>query len=107
MNPVKGTKGALTVRFITPNGSLYEERVVPFADARNGEKERRVAGYPFPVAVKPIESNGAGAQQQSHVTLTLPVGGTMIVGSGLYGTWTVLAQRDALPPCQAEFTITP
>ncbi len=52
--PVDG----LTLRVFTPLGHLYQEMDVPVAEPGSGEQARDMAGYPFPVKVRPAWSEG-------------------------------------------------
>lgn len=98
----------VTFRFTTPKGSLYQTIDVPVRSSRGkGETERRMPGYPFPLATQKAENervNGAPAQT---VEARLPVGGTVIMESGLYGEWGVQALVSGSRPCSATFVLQP
>ncbi len=80
----------LRLELPTPTGHLYQTLTVPFstATARAGAR-RAVAGFPRPLEVRPAEAAAGGAW--SSVDLQLPVAGTPIVHSSLYGRWTATA----------------
>lgn len=108
------------MRVFMPGGRLYQSLAAPVAIASGSPAARaaapshaRLQGYPFPVAVQRPETvaadtgtssvDGSGAAAASGgglratVTLTLPVAGTPIVNSSLYGNWTVRAYVDGSP----------
>jgi len=99
------------VRVLTPRGHLYQELLVPMtADAIPAGVERAVAGYPHPMGVARLEMVRHGGREYLRVTLRLPVAGSAIVASGLYGLWSAEAyidhrRVDCIP--SATFRITP
>ena len=55
---------------------------------------RSVEGYPRPLAQKALTQVSRGRSLFAAASTTLPVGGTDIVSSGLYGRWRVEAYLD-------------
>ena len=95
-------------RFTTPRGGLYREVEVPVRPSRAGaEKERRRPGYPFPLEVQEPQSFKLNGQPAKSVEARLPVGGTAIMESGLYGVWRVEALVGDARPCSATFELKP
>jgi hypothetical protein len=112
----------LTLRWMLPGDHLYQESAVPFTSdpaATNGSggsgggtglAERRIPGYPFPVAV---HAPGHGARATAGALLVeqrLPVAGTPILESSLLGRWRVTAFIDGQEqPCMnaVEFDLEP
>jgi len=78
-------------RFYTPNGHLYEQIDVPFAKNPGERAERRLPGYPHPVAVARAEEQRINDDSFFDVPVALPVGGTLISTNSLYGLWMVEA----------------
>jgi hypothetical protein len=81
----RGLDGAqrLVLKFFTPEGHLYQELLVPVAT----EKDR-------------TSPDDARRRRRYTVSGVLPLGGTAIVTSSLYGTWSVEAYiDDADTPC--------
>ena len=102
----------LELKVYTPRGHLYQVLTVPFTGAGNPAdlrpRKRRVEGYPEPLHEKTLRPAKMGGMQGFAVGTTLPVAGTSIVTSSLYGRWTVVPHLDGDPePCGAgrEFTI--
>ena len=94
-------------RILTPRGHLYQSMTIPFtADpARKGEKVK-VEGYPDPMPLRVTES----VDNHVRVFARMPVAGTPIITSSVYGTWTAQAYVDGeTVPCAkaATFTMTP
>jgi hypothetical protein len=97
----------LSVEVRTPNGYLYQTIETPVSDAGSSEKERRVDGYPFPLKVQAL-AVGTGTDKGARILeVRLPVGGTSITESGLYGAWSVRAWLGAAPACDGRFTLRP
>ena len=103
----------LDVRVQTPGGRLYQVLTVPFTtDDVGAGATRQVAGYPRPlkvqrVALAPIRRSNT---KMARVTVRLPVGGTAISSSGLYGGWGVEVLVDGVQfDCVTgrKFTLTP
>jgi hypothetical protein len=77
----RGLEGphTLTLKLYTPNGHLYQELLVPFR-AQSPPHER--------------------ASRGTTMTASLPVAGTAITTSGLFGRWRVEPHLDgSLRPC--------
>jgi len=97
-------------RVYTPEGNLYQSITIPVTvdPKRSGEKHR-VPGYPDLVPVQVLQNINHGGGQGSFATVTLPVAGTPIVSTSLYGTWRAEALvEDEIAPCAqpATFVIT-
>jgi len=98
----------VTFRFTTPKGNLYQTIDVPVrSSTKKGEAERRVPGYPFPLAVQQPKSTKVDGTPAQTVEARLPVGGTVIMESGLYGDWIVQAFVGGARPCSATFVLQP
>lgn len=98
----------VTFRFTTPKGNLYQTIDVPVrSSTKKGEAERRVPGYPFPLAVQQPKSTKVDGTPAQTVETRLPVGGTVIMESGLYGDWIVQAFVGGARPCSATFALQP
>jgi hypothetical protein len=120
----------LHLKVLTPGGFLYQAIAVPFVgsapDARERAERARtgaatraaappppryVPGYPRPLPVQRLARVRGDASSRAYyysVTALLPVAGTSITLSSLYGRWTVQAYLDDQPePCgpAARFTI--
>ena len=128
----------LQLKVLTPNGFLYQVITVPFvsavptpdpAETKRGEKKkmsirearaaaaaapppppRYVPGFPRPLPVQRLRPvlGDATARIQYELDARLPVAGTSITLSSLYGRWTVQAYLDGQPgPCgpATKFTI--
>lgn len=99
----------LVVRVLTPGGSLYQELTVPFTnDAVAEGATRPVQGYPRPLEVQRArKAKGPGNKRLAVVTTRLPVGGTAISTSGLYGVWRLEVVVDGIEyDCIKERTFT-
>lgn len=95
-------------RFRTPNGSLYQAIEVPVSSSTKGaEKERSRPGYPFPLEVQQPKDLTLNGQPRKSVETRLPVGGTAIMESGLYGVWRVEAVVGDGRPCSGTFELQP
>jgi hypothetical protein len=121
----------LQLKVFTPGGFLYQVITVPFvgalpppdpremaARAKSGAAARpagpppprTVEGYPRPLPVQRLVAVAGDqtARTQYQVTATLPVAGTSITMSSLYGRWSVEPHLDGQPgPCgpAVKFTI--
>lgn len=99
-----GTTGdhLLELAWYLPGEGLYQSVAVPFtAGEAPAASQRRVDGYPFPVAVRPAVENRR-PQLGSVVTVadSLPVAGSSIADAALWGEWRVEARLDgAAEPC--------
>jgi hypothetical protein len=103
----------LEMKVYTPKGHLYQVLTVPFSASTPGRsgaaRTRLVEGYPQPLAeqaMTPVSHQGARRYQ---VSARLPVAGTSIMTSSLYGRWRVDAHLDGkLKACSSRsFTIQP
>jgi hypothetical protein len=91
----------LGLRIDMPGGHHYQTLSAPLpAETLAGEpgaKVRRVEGYPFPLEVREprrVTSAAARAPGLLEIPFTLPVAGTTIVSSSLYGEWRVTPLLD-------------
>ena len=116
-------------KVLTPGGFLYQVITVPFVGSAPDDREpaarsrqgaaaraaappppRYVPGYPRPLDVQrlvPVVGDTA-ARTQYAVKANLPVAGTSITLSSLYGRWSVQSYLDGQPaPCGpiSRFTI--
>jgi hypothetical protein len=114
----------IDLKLYTPDGQLYQTLTVPFRVSdgdpatgvpagstpnRAGRVKRKLSDYPQPIEEVEISSTGKGWKRHAAVSATLPVAGTSIVWSSLYGRWTAEAFLDgALSRCgaPARFSIT-
>lgn len=95
-------------RFTTPKGNLYQTIEVPVrSSAKSAEKERKRPGYPFPLEVQLAKSLTLNGLPAKSIEARLPVGGTAIMESGLYGVWRVEALVGNARPCSATFELQP
>jgi hypothetical protein len=89
----------LHFKVLTPSGFLYQDLAMPFTWVRPGRRDRD------PVAPAAAVSNGVPSQTLGHAPdgrgharqslhARLPVAGTSITMSTLYGRWTVQAFLD-------------
>jgi hypothetical protein len=102
----------LDLRLYLPGGHLYQSIAAPIAPPDTPDEDaaagRRVPGYPHQVPATVAQSVVDNGVQVWAVDVTVPVAGTQISQSGLYGTWTVQAFLDgAKQPCAqaAKFTL--
>ncbi len=98
----------LHVKLVTPKGHHYQTLSVPVATAARAGALRRVEGFPRPLVVR-VARPARGRSGETVVAQQLPVAGTSIVASALYGTWTAIAYLDdATEACgpSASFVIT-
>ncbi len=108
--PLEAQPESLALRLFTPNGHLYQQVDVPIAPEGSRESERALAGYPFPVKVARVRTGRApdGVPSRAVDAPPLPVAGTTIVSSSLYGRWRAEAWLAGAPEaCSAEFNILP
>jgi len=97
-------------RVYTPQGNLYQSITIPITNdpVRAGERHR-IPGYPDLVPVQVLQSINHGNGKGMFATVTLPVAGTPIVSTSLYGEWRAEAVvEDEVTPCStpATFVIT-
>lgn len=94
----------LELRIEMPGGHHYQTLAAPLptetlADTKPG-KTARVEGYPFPVAVRTprrVTAEAGGRATLLEIPFTLPVAGSTIVSSSLYGVWKVTPLLDGRP----------
>ena len=114
-----------TLRFLTPNGHLYEEQAVPLEPVGSRQQTRAVEGRPFPVpAAKPAKEpkaeaasaegssetdagKGAKRPQPAYYKVgVLRVAGTAVTVNSLYGEWVVqLVSPDETTACKLAFDL--
>lgn len=116
----------MQLKVTTPGGFLYQVLTVPFVgEAQPGGRERPgwvtnqataaadpppprvVPGFPRPLEVQRLVPAGGG-RSEYELRARLPVAGTSITLSSLYGTWSVQPYLDgAAEPCgpATRFTI--
>lgn len=97
---------AVRLDFLTPNGNLYQTMDIPVGFPAK-ESARPMRGYPFPVKVEAAGSVVYRGARAKGVRARLPVAGTSIVTSSLYGVWQVTAAYGNGEPCTAKFSIQP
>jgi hypothetical protein len=91
-----GLEGAhlVELRVLTPDGQLYRSLAVPVSGRGRAPAARHVDGYARPLPEQPLARVTRGRTAYAAAFTTLPVGGTDIVSSGLYGRWRVEAHLD-------------
>jgi hypothetical protein len=90
------------LRVFTPDAQLYRSLAMPVAGGAPTNAIRHVEGYARPLPQQALTQVTRGRGLFSAASTTLPVGGTDIVSSGLYGRWRVEAHLDgAAQPCAA------
>jgi hypothetical protein len=63
---------------------------------------RRIEGYPQPLPEQELQATRVAGARRYRVTSRLPVAGTSIMTSSLYGKWKVVPHLDGdLRPCGA------
>jgi hypothetical protein len=89
----------LELKLDTPNGHLYQVLTAPVSSSQTkAAGVSKVVGFPYPLQVQHLGAgDGSGAAAGSAVTLRLPVGGTLIVRTSLYGLWELSAFLDGVP----------
>ena len=110
----------LNLKVYTPKGHLYQQLDVPFrgrattgtasAEVASAPRMRRVDGYPQPLPEQELVLARTPTGQRAYrVSTRLPVAGTSIMASSLYGKWRVVPHLDgSLKACgaAAAFSIT-
>jgi len=92
----------LELELYTPHRNLYQVLTAPVttAEARAGMRVP-VAGYPEPLPVQALTlvpgMHSGDEEWLGVVGLDLPVAGTLIVQSSLYGTWEIKVKVDGQP----------
>ena len=110
----------LNLKVYTPKGHLYQQLDVPFrggftsgpasVETAAGPRMRRVDGYPQPLPEQELVAAHTPTGQRAYrISTRLPVAGTSIMTSSLYGKWKVVPHLDgSLKACGAgaAFSIT-
>ncbi len=96
----------LTLKLYTPKGYLYRQFDVPVGpDRGRASQGRKVEHYPYPVMEQFPEVKAINGSKVQAVTIHLPVAGSNIITSSLYGKWTVKFTLDGQePPCRVRET---
>lgn len=111
--PVYGDH-VLRFKVFTPSGFLYQELAAPFSWPRPGRKHSKgadLAPVSFPQGLKVQQlgnAPGRGRKSRDTLVVRLPVAGTSITMSTLYGRWSIQAfLDDHTRPCSPSrrFTI--
>jgi hypothetical protein len=100
----------LEMKVYTPKGHLYQVLTVPFSGAAAGAaRTRLVEGYPQPLPEQAMTAVRHEGVRRYSISARLPVAGTAIMTSSLYGRWRVDAHLDsALEACASKtFTLQP
>jgi hypothetical protein len=101
----------LSLEIYTPKGHLYQELTAAVTTVSNRDGLRiDVPGYPKPMNLQRLTAVNRGEQSHLQARLSLPVAGTLIVSSALYGEWTAKVKIDGEPmTCNrpVRFTIAP
>jgi hypothetical protein len=87
----------LELRLLTPRGHRYQTLTLPIATNSRSAARRQVATFPRPLDVQVLETVESRQGTARRAVLSLPVAGTAIVTSGLYGTWAVEVLLDGQP----------
>ena len=96
-----GGDHVLSFDVFAPDGSLYRTFDVPFSTTRQSPQLQGVEGCPRPLP-EAVATSAAAAPGQRSVSVALPVAGTDIVSSSLYGSWRARARLDGAPtPCSS------
>ena len=108
----------MEVKLFTPGGFLYQAIALPFAGAAAKDAgaqqaaaptHRVVSGYPRPLeAQRLVPARGSSRRGEYELHASLPVAGTSITMSSIYGTWSVQTFLDGqAEPCgpATRFTI--
>lgn len=113
----------LDVKVYTPDRQLYQVLTVPFrADEESAKasttspsssgvrgNRKKLADHSRPLDEAEAQETRRGKRRYRRVSATLPVAGTSIVASSLYGRWTAVAFLDgSMESCgpAARFVIT-
>jgi hypothetical protein len=90
-----GGDHTVELRVFGPGGHLYQSLMVPFSsDSARAGQQRVLEDYPRPVTVELVGKTSYKGVEYSRIDLMMPVGGTSIVTSSLYGQWRVEAFVD-------------
>lgn len=81
------------VRFIGPQGFLYESRMVPLtSDTLKARTPKTLPNYRRPVKQNLVATSKSGKEIEARIAF--PVAATTIVTSSMYGTWRAEAYLD-------------
>jgi hypothetical protein len=96
----------LELKLYTPRGYLYQVLTVPFTGGARSAGYRHVPGNPRVFVEREMRVGESGT---CRVSARLPVAGTWIMTSSLYGNWRVDAHLDGAvwPSGRRRFTIQP
>jgi hypothetical protein len=97
----------VNIQLTTPNGYPYQAIELPVAPAGSKETQRQLHGYPFPVNVQNFASTKVNGQGALHVQGSIPLAGSNIESSSLYGRWSAEASLGSGTPCSANFNVKP
>lgn len=95
----------LNLKVYTPRGHLYQQLDVPFRggvtssppspEVGTEPRMRQVEGYPQPLPEQELVATRTSTGKRSYrVSTRLPVAGTSIMASSLYGNWKVVPHLD-------------
>ena len=97
LTPVKGDH-ILELKLMTPRGHHYQTLTAPIAvEPTEAGAERRVPTYPRPLEIQVLEPYQTRQGVLKGTELRLPVAGTSIMSSALYGEWEVEILLDGRP----------
>jgi len=97
LTPVEG-EHILELRLITPRGHHYQTLTAPITtEAVEAGAVRQVPTYPRPLEVQALEPYQTRQGVLKGTELRLPVAGTSIMSSSLYGEWEVEVVLDGKP----------
>jgi hypothetical protein len=89
----------LEVELRSPNGHAYQTLSIPITtDTSQRGTERDVPRYPMPVEVEVLHQVATPVGRRLVATVTVPLAGTSIQTSSLYGPWQVLLSLDGERP---------
>ena len=95
LGPEEAGDHLLQVKLHTPRGHVYQTLTIPFTTvASRAGGSRDVDGYPRPLRIQATQEVTADGASWQAVVTRLPVAGTSIVHSSLYGRWTAEAFID-------------
>jgi len=92
--PATAGEHLVELRVFTPDSQLYRSMAMPVARGATTNATRPVEGYARPLPQQELKQVSRGRGLFAAASTTLPVGGTDIVSSGLYGSWRVEAYLD-------------
>ncbi len=88
----------------TPAGHLYQRIEIPMAtEVEGGDRIRRLPGLPNPVPIQPAVRHQSNGLDRWMIGSDLPVAGTSIVNSSIYGRWSLQVFLDGqLLECEGD-----